>query len=266
LIIGAAIAVSVLLVLGLLLRPKKANPPQVVKPEQGVQKYLDQARESLKKGELPKAREIYSKIIEKYPDSDAIKEIQTELEKINIDILFSRFITKDSTKYIVQEGDALRKIAKRFNTTVELLKRSNDLTSDLIHPGKHLKVCTATFSILVDKSQNKLTLKANDEVFKVYTVSTGLEGTTPPGEFTIVNKLVNPDWFKAGAVVLAGSPDNILGSRWMGISEPGYGIHGTTEPETIGSHITAGCVRMRNEEVEELYSIVPTGIKVTIVE
>ena len=56
----------------------------------------------------------------------------------------------------------------------------------------------------------------------------------------------------------------VLGTRWMGFDITGYGIHGTTEPDKIGQQVTAGCVRMRNEEVEELYTLIPVGTEVTI--
>ncbi|MCM8781769.1 MAG: L,D-transpeptidase family protein [Candidatus Omnitrophica bacterium] len=158
------------------------------------------------------------------------------------------------------------KIAKRFGTTVELIIKANNLKSDLIKPGMKLKISTAKFSILVDKSQNTLTLKSNDEVFKIYPVSTGVDNSTPIGQFKIINKIIDPVWYKAGAVVLPGSPKNILGSRWLGLSLQGYGIHGTTEPESIGKQVTAGCVRMLNKDVEELYIIVPIGADVTIVD
>jgi len=129
-----------------------------------------------------------------------------------------------------------------------------------------LKVSTAHYSILVDKSQNLLTLKAGDEVFKAYPVSTGLDNCTPIGKFTIITKLIDPIWYKAGAAVPPGSPQNILGSRWLGLSLQGYGIHGTTEPDSIGKQVTAGCIRMLNADVEELYAIVPPGTEVTIVD
>ena len=58
----------------------------------------------------------------------------------------------------------------------------------------------------------------------------------------------------------------LLGSRWLGFNMPGYGIHGTIEPETIGKQVTAGCVRMRNSDVEELYDILPLGTEVSIVD
>jgi lipoprotein-anchoring transpeptidase ErfK/SrfK len=85
------------------------------------------------------------------------------------------------------------------------------------------------------------------------------------GTFKIVNKLPNPTWFKAGAVLPSDSPENILGSRWLGLDKKGYGIHGTTMPQDLGKQVTAGCVRMKNEEVEELYDIVGTGTEVTVV-
>jgi lipoprotein-anchoring transpeptidase ErfK/SrfK len=52
----------------------------------------------------------------------------------------------------------------------------------------------------------------------------------------------------------------------MGFDLEGYGIHGTNEPDKLGQQITLGCVRMSNEEVEELFSIVPTSTEVTILD
>jgi lipoprotein-anchoring transpeptidase ErfK/SrfK len=118
----------------------------------------------------------------------------------------------------------------------------------------------------VYKSQNILILKTDEEIIKTYIVSTGKNNSTPVGTFKIANKLINPTWFKAGAVVAAGSPENILGTRWLGFNLPGYGIHGTTDPKSVGKQVTEGCVRMLNSEVEELYSIVPVGTEVTIVD
>jgi len=118
----------------------------------------------------------------------------------------------------------------------------------------------------VDKSQNTLILKTGEEIIKTYIVSTGVNNSTPLGNFKIINKLVSPTWYKAGVVVSAGSPGNILGSRWLGFDLAGYGIHGTTDPQSLGRQVTQGCVRMSNSDVEELYSIVPVETEVTIVD
>jgi len=181
-------------------------------------------------------------------------------------LLFSPVITPKSVLYEIKPGDSLNKIATRFNTTAELIAKSNNIDSDKIFPGRKIKVWTEPFSIFVDKSQNVLTLKSGEEVVKTYVVSTGKNNSTPVGTFKITNKLTDPTWFKAGAVVPASSSENVLGTRWMGFDLSGYGIHGTTEPQTLGQQVTQGCVRMANHDVEELYIIVPTGTEVTIVD
>lgn len=217
------------------------------------------------KGDLIKARDTYQKIVDSFPSSKRISSLQQALDNSNIKILFSSIQTPDSTYYEVQKGDSLVKIAKRFGTTVELITRANNLAGDTIRIGRRLKVSTAKFSISVDKSQNILTLKSGGRIVKTYRVSTGKNNSTPVGKFTITNKIVDPPWYtSSGEVVQPTDPKNILGTRWMGISVPSYGIHGTTEPQTIGKSVTAGCVRMRNAEVEELYAIVPAGTEVII--
>ena len=172
----------------------------------------------------------------------------------------------NSFKYEIRPSDTLSKIAKRYNTTVELLKKSNDLESDKIILGKPLKVTKLGFSVLVDKSQNLLFLKNKDEIIKTYRVSTGINNSTPVGKFKIEEKLISPLWYKVGAVVPPDSPEYELGKYWMGISIAGYGIHGTNDPNSIGKHITKGCIRMLNEDIEELYAIMPSGTEVVIVD
>ena len=140
------------------------------------------------------------------------------------------------------------------------------MKSDVIRIGQKLRIWKSDFNIHVDKSQNILILKDGNEVVKTYIVSTGENNSTPVGEYSVTTKLVDPVWFNKGIVIPPESPENALGTRWMGFDLPGYGIHGTDEPETLGSQATAGCVRMLNAEVEELYSMVPKGTTVVIVD
>jgi len=228
--------------------------------------YLKDADMAFLNGDLLAAKKLYEQAQEKTDDTARLKEIQRKIEDINIKIIFSPIVDKCAKKYIVRPNDSLAKIAKENNTTIELIKRTNNLSSDVIRPEQELKINNCKFSIVVDKSQNLLFLKVGDEIVKTYIVSTGKNNSTPVGVFKIVNKQPNPTWFKAGAVVPANSPENILGTRWLGIEAKGYGIHGTTEPGQLGKQVTLGCVRMRNEEVEELYDIVPVGTEVTIVD
>lgn len=227
---------------------------------------LDQAKQQEAKGDLLEAKSLYGKLVNDFPNLPQIGNWQKKNWDLNIKLLFSPMITEGSILYEIKRGDSLAKIAKKFNTTVELLKESNGILSNKIITGKKLKVWTRPFNIVIDKSQNILILKSDNEVIKTYIVSTGINNSTPTGKFKIVNKLVNPTWFKAGAVISPESADNILGSRWLGFDVTGYGIHGTTEPQTLGQQITQGCVRMSNLDVEELFTIVAVGIEVVIVD
>lgn len=230
------------------------------------QAYISLASLYEKQGKLIEARDAYRKAFETYPDLDIVKNTKGKIEDLNIKILFSPLVDSSSRIYEVQAGDSLGKIAKASGTTMDLIRRSNNISGDKIRQGMRLKVVTAKFSVVVDKSQNVLFLKENEDIIKTYKVSTGANNSTPVGDFKVENKLVDPVWYSAGAVVPAGSPENILGTRWLGISKPGYGIHGTTDPASLGKQVTAGCVRMLNADVEELYVIVPVGTDVTILD
>ncbi len=178
--------------------------------------------------------------------------------------IFSKEITPGSISYVVKPGDSLYVLARKNHTTVDLIKKINGLKGDNIYPKMKLKIYTAPFSIEIDKSKNVLVLSADGKAVKKYSVATGKNNCTPVGEFKITDKLMNPTWFKTGAILPPGSPENALGTRWMGFNKPAYGIHGTIEPKSIGTQASEGCIRMLNEEVEELYGLVPPGTKVTI--
>jgi lipoprotein-anchoring transpeptidase ErfK/SrfK len=171
-----------------------------------------------------------------------------------------------SAIYEVKSGDNLTAISKKYSVTIDTIKKINSLPDDKIRPGMKLKIPTYKLSLVVDKSQNSLILKGDEEVLKTYTVSTGMGNITPTGVFKITDKVVNPVWYKNNRVIPFGSPENLLGTRWLGLNQKGYGIHGTTDPDKLGQQVTEGCVRMRNEEVEELFSLLPSGTEVTIVD
>lgn len=227
---------------------------------------LNRAKDLQVKGDLVSLRNVYQQLVDDFPNSNEVMNWQKIIEDINIKLLFSLTLTPKSVLYEIKAGDTLAKIAREFKTTPDLIKMSNNISGDKIIPGRKIKVWTEPFSILVDKSQSILILKSGEEIIKTYIVSTGKNNSTPVGNFKINSKLINPTWYKSGAVVPPGSPENILGSRWMGIDLPSYGLHGTIEPQKIGQQVTQGCVRLSNHDVEELYTIIPIGTEVVIVD
>ena len=230
----------------------------------------DNARVLLARGETAMsqglyldAKKLYQQVLQMNPDAQTASAAQERLGQANVKLIFSGVMTPDSVTYVVQPGDALARIAKKHGTTVDLLRVSNQLNGDFIRIGQKLKVSQAKFSLLADKSQNTLTLKNGEEVVKVYRCSTGAGGITPTGTFKIVHRMVDPVW---KGIVQPGDPENPLGTRWLGFDLPQYGIHGTNEPDKIGQPVTKGCIRLANPEVEELYTLIPEGTIVTIVE
>lgn len=217
-------------------------------------------------GKLLEARDFYEKILQDPSlTAEEIAKAAARYESLNEQLLFSRFKTASSLIYEVKPGDSLYKIAKNHKTTPGLIRRINSLSKSTIYPGQELKIETGTFSVVVDKSENVLSLFYDGRPVKRYRVATGAEDKTPTGEFEIVNKLVNPTWYHDGKVFPPESPENILGTRWMGFDLKSYGIHGTTLPDSIGKNVSAGCIRMLNAEVEELYEVLPVGTKVRVV-
>jgi len=272
--VGLGLGLGVVLILalgiGLLRRPPISAATQsaeVPSPQTLAARVLfAQAERSRLQGQLLEAKQLYQQILQQNPTSEIATTAQERLGEVNLRLILSPTVTPDSQLYGVQPGDTLSKIARQFHTTLELLKAANGLTTDRIRPEQRLKVTRANFAVVVDKSQNSLALKNHEEILKVYRCSTGTGGITPTGTFKVVNRIVEPPWFTPDGVIPAGDPRNVLGSRWLGFDQPGYGIHGTTDPASIGKPVTQGCVRLTNADVEELFLLLPEGTPVTIVD
>jgi lipoprotein-anchoring transpeptidase ErfK/SrfK len=119
--------------------------------------------------------------------------------------------------------------------------------------------------IVVSLEDRKLALLEDGQVKKVYSVAVGKPSTpSPTGTFTIERRVMNPTYHHNGKTVLPG-PGNPVGTRWMGLSKHGYGIHGTNEPNSIGKAASHGCIRMAKADLEEFYTLVAKGDAVELV-
>ncbi len=184
--------------------------------------------------------------------------------------MFSRTPSPDAIFYKVKAGDSLVRIAKKFNINYAFIMRINNKSRTLIKIGERLKILKGELSLLVDKSDYTLTILLNGHYIKQYPVGIGKSDKTPVGVFIIDNKLVNPTWYAPEGVYPFGHPKNVLGTRWIGFEDKndlyGYGIHGTADPDSIGKDMSNGCIRMKNENVEELFDFVKPKIRVVLQE
>jgi lipoprotein-anchoring transpeptidase ErfK/SrfK len=118
--------------------------------------------------------------------------------------------------------------------------------------------------IVISIADRKLALMDGGQVLKTYPIAVGTPGTpSPEGDFMIINHAKDPV-YRHGDKEIAPGKDNPLGSRWMGLSLKGYGIHGTNVQSSVGKAASHGCFRMRKQDVEELYTLVRVGDMVTV--
>lgn len=157
-------------------------------------------------------------------------------------------------------------IAGKNNVLLIRFSQRPDILSVHPHPGSDGN------KIIIDKKKNRLYLFKGGELYKTYPVATGKNPAyTPEGNFKIAIKIKDT----------SDQLDEQLGPRWLGLSVPyhrdnrarqddraprghKYGIHGTNEPSSIGRHASGGCIRMKNEDVVELYELVEEGTPVEI--
>jgi lipoprotein-anchoring transpeptidase ErfK/SrfK len=122
-----------------------------------------------------------------------------------------------------------------------------------------------TRRIVVSLEDRRLALIEDGQVKQVYPVAVGKDSTpSPAGTFTIVERVENPTYYHDGKILSPG-PGNPVGTRWMGLSKAGYGIHGTNAPKSIGKAASHGCIRMARPDLEALFGRVRTGDTVEIV-
>ncbi|HEX4039116.1 MAG TPA: L,D-transpeptidase [Acidobacteriaceae bacterium] len=119
--------------------------------------------------------------------------------------------------------------------------------------------------IVVSLADRRLALLEDGQVRKVYTVAIGKDSTpSPTGTFTIIDRVANPTYYHSGEVIPPG-PGNPVGTRWIGLSQHGYGIHGTNAPRSIGKAASHGCIRMSRRDLESFFAQVRAGDTVEII-
>jgi lipoprotein-anchoring transpeptidase ErfK/SrfK len=175
------------------------------------------------------------------------------------------------------------KLAEKFHASPALLARynpgialeaGNTLTVPYVAPGIRLPTPAR---IVVDKSDSVLQLHdADGKVLAQFPVTTGsAQFPLPIGEWKVTGVARDPVWHYDPALI-AGSrpgdrkaeippgPNNPVGTTWIGISKPHYGIHGTPEPARIGKTQSNGCIRMTNWSAAALAKVVAPGMQVSL--
>ncbi len=129
-------------------------------------------------------------------------------------------------------------------------------------------------TIVVDTPQRFLYLVQDDGTALRYGIGVGRPGFTWAGVKAVTRKAEWPDWVPPKEMLarrpelpryMAGGPENPLGARALYLGSSLYRIHGSNEPWTIGQAVSSGCIRMRNEDVTDLYERVKVGTRVIVI-
>jgi lipoprotein-anchoring transpeptidase ErfK/SrfK len=150
--------------------------------------------------------------------------------------------------------DQIRKLAAF--TSVMLMATAEAMAQEnLTRPARR---------IVVSIADRKLAVVESDRVVKIFPTAVGAPASpSPVGVYKITTSIPDPTWYGKGRIIGPGK-SNPLGTRWLGLSLKGYGIHGTNNPSSIGHNASHGCVRMRNHDVEELFGMVGIGDQVEL--
>jgi lipoprotein-anchoring transpeptidase ErfK/SrfK len=190
---------------------------------------------------------------------------------------YRRGVPGVTTTYEVKPGDSPVRIVSReklpYGPHVLLYwNHGGNLDPSRLRAGETLVLPTEPLEVRVDRALHLLGLYVGGVLVKEFDVGVG-KATTPthPGTYEVTDKYLNPDWHVPPELLLPGQPRvipygdprNELGDAWIPIASAehptGYGIHGTTRPDTVGTDCSNGCVRLRNPEAVEMTNWVRTA-------
>jgi L,D-transpeptidase ErfK/SrfK len=190
-------------------------------------------------------------------------------------------------EYAVQSGDSLWSITGRLTMSAAFLKTLNDIpTPDRLAPGTRLRVSDRHIvpsrgrdGIVINLADRTLYWFVKGALHARFPVGIGRNGwATPAGHYRIVGRREDPIWHVPPSIqaemraqgvevvtTVGAGPDNPLGKYWIQLSAPGYGLHGTNAPASIGKYATHGCLRLLPEHVERLFRDAPDGTRVDVI-
>lgn len=227
----------------------------------------------------PKTIEARDRLNELLPRGQSERQrafIKQQFAELSQQWLFSRQIFSEDrlcTTYRVKPGDLLSDIGKRFNVPYQILMQINKIAKpEDLQAGTVIKVINGPFHARVYRSSFTMDLFLQNTYVRSFSVGLGKPGMeTPTGRWRVKpgGKLIKPTWTDpvSGKTFLPDDPDYPLGSRWIGlegisgqaVGRTGFAIHGTKDPEQIGTAGSQGCIRLHNGNAILMYKMLMPG-------
>src|SRR5205814_7675705 len=188
----------------------EVTPPPA--PDVGLPEF-QAAAQLRQEGKLTEARDALIAFIQKYPSGKHLDEARDLLGETNIEILLSRYPSSEKTEYVVKSGDVLAKIARKLQTTPELIMRMNNMSGTMLHIGEHLLISHPDFAIVIQRKANLVVLLNHGVFFKQYHVREAKLSPKQPSK--IIAKVAETMAWKDGKRVGIGSKEYLASTRWI---------------------------------------------------
>ncbi len=251
--------------------------------EPAVVALLKDAADAAAAGSIIAARDKYNQSLGLKLTPAVREEVKVQLSKLAGVWLFGKEVLPGDSltaMTVVKHGQRLADIAKEYKVPFELIQKINGISRpELLQAGKTLKVVNGPFHVIASKSQFSLDIMLQGVFVKQYKIGLGKEQyETPTGKWLVQRggKMIKPTWTDpdTGRFYNGDDPDYPLGSRWIALDgiegaakgRTGFAIHGTKDPESIGTRGSRGCIRLFNGDVVEVYDLLEGGFSEVIVQ
>lgn len=206
-------------------------------------------------------------IIMKKPESPAKADAEFLVGDLNMRALKSPTPGVDDEVYTIKRGDSLWKMERELKVPSDLLITVNNLNPRSLSVGTQIKVPRVDFSLIVDKPNRVLILRNRGSFLKKYKVGIhNDDAQLPASVYSVIKKYdKGMEWTDPATnqTVKPGEPNNPYGNRFVELRR-GVGIHGTNDPERVGTYMNKGFVSMTNDDIEEVYGLVQVKTPVTV--
>ncbi len=250
--------------------PPDATTPQRPEVEAAITEAVNLIRSQ--PGDAIRARDKLSKLLQGETTVGQRQTIKDEMARLSKDWLFGPAAFPGDMlcdTYTVRRGDTLDVLSRRMKVPHEILMQINGIRDERrLLPDRAIKVIHGPFHVKVNRSAFTLDLYLQDVYVRSFKVGLGRSGhETPVGRWRVQahGKLEKPPWTDpdTGRLYKPTDPDYPLGTRWIGLEgvdgtargRTGFAIHGTKDPDQIGTAGSRGCIRMYNDDVELMYNL-----------
>lgn len=230
----------------------------------GIESFMRTIRAKLDEGKLAETHLLLSPLFaDPRLSPQQLQEVSDLLSQLAGTVIYSQQHVLEPA-YTVQPGDTLERIAAGYNIPPRLLSRINLIPDgEQPPPGKQLKVLRGPFSALVYLQRYELVLMLGDRYAGRIPIGIGGDHLRLEGDYEVRAKTVNPAYYGRDIFIAADDPNNPLGELLVDLGNQ-IGLHGTNDPNGLGRYGGRGAIRLKNDDMEDLFRILSVGSHVAI--